>query len=451
MAQTIDWGIVQDDVARHLQAMIRINTTNPPGNETSAAAYIADVVRAAGIQSEIVEPEPGRGTVVARLRSARPTKAPLLLMGHTDVVGVEHEGWTRDPFGGEIADGCIWGRGALDMKDQVAAELVVLLLLKSTGVTLDRDIILAAFADEEAGGELGAAWMWEHRRNLIEAEYAINEGGGRSIATGNRRVYLCQVGEKGVARLKLTAHGEPGHASTPRPNSAMSRMGDALVRLHTWQAEVRLTPAVRQMLETIAGVLDGDDAARVRQALANPTPEALAVLPLDADAVRGVNATSRDTAVPTVIHGGHRINVIPSEVTLEIDGRILPGTEPEEWRRRVQGVVGDNVDVELLSRNEGIEAEPASPLFDAIDATISAMDPKAVVAPYLSAGGTDARHLPGIKVYGFFPYGPSDHAAGYSQLVHGHDERIGVEDLAFGTRFLYELVLRFCKVDESLR
>ena len=293
--------------------------------------------------------------------------------------------------------------------------------------------------------------MWEHRRNLIEAEYAINEGGGRSIATGDRRVYLCQVGEKGVARLKLTAHGEPGHASTPRPNSAMSRMGDALVRLHAWQPEVRLTPAVRQMLETIAGVLDGDDAARVRQALANPTPEALAVLPLDADAVRGVNATSRDTAVPTVIHGGHRINVIPSEVTLEIDGRILPGTEPEEWRRRVQGVVGDNVDVELLSRNEGIEAEPASPLFDAIDATISAMDPKAVVAPYLSAGGTDARHLPGIKVYGFFPYGPSDQAAGYSQLVHGHDERIGVEDLAFGTRFLYELVLRFCKVDESLR
>src|SRR5215217_1534944 len=259
MTQAIDWGMVQDDVARQLQALIRINTTNPPGNETSAAAYIADIVQAAGIEAEIVEPEPERGTVVARLRAARPTKAPLLLMGHTDVVGVEREGWKRDPFGGEIADGCIWGRGALDMKDQVAAELVVLLLLKSTGVTLDRDIILAAFADEEAGGELGAAWMWEHRRNLIEAEYAINEGGGRSIATGNRRVYLCQVGEKGVARLKLTAHGEPGHASTPRPNSAMSRMGDALVRLHAWQPEVRLTPAVWQMLETIAGVLDGED------------------------------------------------------------------------------------------------------------------------------------------------------------------------------------------------
>ena len=325
--------------------------------------------------------------MVARLRAARPTKAPLLLMGHTDVVGVEREGWTRVPFGGEIADDCIWGRGALE-KDQVAAELVVLLLLKSTGAALDRDIILAAFADEDPGGELGAAWMWEHRRNLIEAEYAINEGGGRSIATGDRRVYLCQVGEKGVARLKLTAHGEPGNAPLPA-RIARCAHGDALVRLHAWQPEVRLTPAVRQMLETIAGVLDGDDAHRVRQALANPTPEALAALPLDADAVRGVNATSRDTAVPTVIHGGHRINVIPSEVTLEIDGRILPGTKPEEWRRRVQGVVGDNVDVELLSRNEGIEAEPASPLFDAIDATISAMDPGA--SGPISLRGRDGR------------------------------------------------------------
>ena len=444
MTERIDWSAVQNDVAGHLQALIRLDTTNPPGNETSAAEYIARVAQDADIDAEIVEPEPGRGTVVARLRAARPTKPPLLLMGHTDVVGVERAGWQRDPFGGEIADGCIWGRGTLDMKDQVAAELVTLLLLKQSGAALDRDIILAAFADEEAGGALGAAWMWEHRRDLIDAEYAINEGGGRSIAAGDRRVYLCQVGEKGVARLKLTARGEPGHASTPRAESAMSRMGDALVRLHAWQPEVRLTPAVRQMLETIAGVLGHDDAAHIREALANPTPETLSALPLDADAVRGVKATTSDTAVPTVIHGGHRINVIPSEVTLEIDGRILPGTDPEEWRRRVQGVVGDAVTVELLSRNEGIEAEPSSLLFDAIDATISAMDPAAVVAPYLSAGGTDARHLPGIKVYGFFPYGPSEQAATYSPLIHGHNERIAIADLAFGTRFLYDLVLRFC-------
>ena len=330
MTARIDWNSVQDDVAGHLQMLIRLNTTNPPGNETNAADYLARVVQAADIEAEIVEPEPGRGTIVARLHAARPTNPPLLLMGHTDVVGVERSHWQRDPFGGEIAEGCIWGRGALDMKDQVAAELVTLLLLKQTEATLDRDIILAAFADEEAGGALGAAWIWEHRRELIDAEFAINEGGGRAIAAGDRRVYLCQVGEKGVARLKLTARGEPGHASTPRPDSAMSRMGDALVRLHAWQPEVRLTPAVRQMLETIAGALGGDDGARVRDILETRhrkrSPHCRSRrMPCAASRPR-----REDTAVPTVIHGGHRINVIPSEVTLEIDGRILPGTAPEE-------------------------------------------------------------------------------------------------------------------------
>jgi acetylornithine deacetylase/succinyl-diaminopimelate desuccinylase-like protein len=444
MTHAIDWTTMQRDVAHHLQTLLRFNTTNPPGNETPAAEYLARVVRDAGMEAEIVEPEPGRGSVVARLRADRPTQPPLLLMGHTDVVSVERAEWQRDPFGGEIVDDMVWGRGALDMKGQVAAELVTLLLLKETGARLERDILFAAFADEEAGGGLGAAWLWQHRRDLLDAEYAINEGGGRSIAAGERRVYLCQVGEKGVARLRLTARGEPGHASIPRPDTAMARMGKALVRLHAWQPEIRLTPAVRQMLLTIAEALGGDEAARVRRVLETPTTEAFAALPLDADAVQGIKATISDTAVPTVIHGGHRINVIPSEITLDVDGRILPGTDPEEWRARVQGVAGDDVRVTLLSRSQGIEADPASPLFDAIAATIAGMDAAAVVAPYLSAGGTDARHLPGIKVYGFFPYGPSEQAEGYSPLVHGHNERIAVADLAFGTRFLYELVQRFC-------
>lgn len=443
-SHSIDWNAVRDETVRHLQALIRIETVNPPGNETRAAEYIAAQTRAAGIETEIVEPEPGRGSVVARLRAQRPSRPPLLLMGHTDVVSIERAGWSHDPFAGDLAGGLVWGRGALDMKGQVAAELTTLLLLPRTGIELERDIILAAFADEEAGGVLGAAWLWEHRRDLLDAEYAINEGGGRAIAVGDRRVYLCQVGEKGVARLKLTARGEPGHASTPRPDTAMARMGEALVRLHAWQPEVRLTPAVRQMLETIAATIGGEDGLRIRTVIAAPTVESIAALPLDEGALRGIEATTRDTAVPTVIHGGHRINVIPGEVTLEVDGRILPGTDPEAWRERVQGVVGSEVTVELLSRNTGIEAEPASPFLDAIAETITTLDPAAVVAPYLSAGGTDARHLPGIKVYGFFPFGPSEAAKTYTGLIHGHDERIAIADLGFGTRFLYELTTRFC-------
>lgn len=444
IANAIDWDAVRDEVVRHLQALIRLDTTNPPGNETIAAEYLAGVLREAGIDVEIVEAAPGRGTMVARLRAERPAKPAFMMMGHTDVVGVERAGWIQDPFAGEVVDGFLWGRGALDMKNQVAAQLVVMLLLKRSGVALERDVIMASFADEEAGGEFGAAWMWKNRRDLLDAEFAINEGGGRSIPAGDRRVYLCQVGEKGASRLKIVARGEPGHASSPRPDTAMVRMAQAVLRLHSWQSEIRLTPAVRQMLETIAGEMSEADAARIALMLAHPTPDTIADLPLSSDTIRAIRTITSDTAVPTIIQGGIRINVIPSEVTLEVDGRILPGTDPDEWRERVQGVVGNEVSVELLSRSVGIETEAASPLFDAIRETISAMDPAAVVAPYLSGGGTDARHLPGIKVYGFYPYGPSEHADALLSTMHGHNERIAVDDLGFGVRFLYSLVLRFC-------
>lgn len=449
MAEPIDWGEVRDEVVGHLQALIRLDTTNPPGNETVAAAYLARVLRKAGIDVEIVEPAPGRATIVARLRAPSPTKPPFMMMGHTDVVGVERAGWEHDPFAGELVDGFVWGRGALDMKNQVAAQLVVMLLLQRRGVRLERDVIMASFADEEAGGELGAAWLWENRRDLLDAEFAINEGGGRSIPAGDSRVYLCQVGEKGASRLKITARGEPGHASSPRPDTAMVRMAQAVLRLHKWQPEIRLTPAVRQMLETLAGAMDVDDAARVRAMLANPTPETIANLPLSTDTIRGIRTITGDTAVPTIIQGGIRINVIPSQITLEVDGRILPGTDPEEWRARVQTVVGDDVSVELLSRNTGIETDAASPFFDAIQETIVALDPAAVVAPYLSGGGTDARHLPEIKVYGFYPYGPSRIADSLLSTMHGHNERIAVDDLQFGVTFLYEVVHRFCAVPSA--
>jgi acetylornithine deacetylase/succinyl-diaminopimelate desuccinylase-like protein len=441
----INWDDVRDEVTRHLQALLRYNTVNPPGNETLAADYLKGVLENAGIEAAIVGVEPARGNLIARLRADNPSKRPLLLTGHVDVVSVEREKWSHDPFGGEIVDGDIWGRGALDMKSQVAAELVTMLLLKRQGAALDRDIIFAAFADEEAGGREGAAWLWKHHRELIDAEYAINEGGGGPPVDLNGKLfYLCQAGEKGASRLRITARGEPGHASVPLDDTAMDRLGRALVKLTAWQPETVLTAPVRQMLETMAPAFGPDGPAQVQAIIDNPTWEVISALPLDDDTRLMLRATTRNTAVPTIVHGGHRINVIPSEVVLDVDGRILPGQDPEIWRETVQGVVGDEVEVELRSRESGIAADPASPLFDAIAATVDALVPGAAVAPFLVSGGTDARNIPGIKVYGFFPFLPSNRAALYNSLVHGHNERVGIDDLAFATRFLYELVVRFC-------
>ena len=432
-----------------LQALLRFDTTNPPGNETTAAEWVAERCRAAGFETEVIESAPGRGNLVARLRGEKPAGRPLMLTGHLDVVSVERNRWQRDPFGGELVDGYLWGRGALDMKSQVAAELAVGLALAEAKVALDRDLILTFFADEEAGGEQGATWLWRHRPELLDAEYAINEGGGEALTINGQTFYLCQTGEKGASRLRITASAAPGHASVPLDDTAMARMGVALSRLTEWTSPTMLTEPVRAMLAAVAPSINGPGRQRIESMLtsdgAAPTWDEITGygLPFSDETMAMLRATTRDTAVPTIIHGGHRINVIPSDVVLDVDGRILPGTDPDEWRDRVQQVVGDGVTVELLSREEGIVAEPSSPFFDAIAATIDAIDPGARIAPFLVSGGTDARNIPGVKVYGFFPFPPGERTAEYGPLVHGHNERIHVDDLTFGARFLHDLVIRF--------
>ncbi len=436
---SIAWESVRDEVTRHLQDLIRIDTVNPPGNETQAAEYLAGVARREGIEAQVVESAPGRGTFVARIRGEGRAR-PLLLMAHSDVVSVEPDKWSRDPFGGELADGQVWGRGAVDTKDLVACELMVMLLIKRAGLTLDRDLIMATFADEEAGGRYGAAWMWEHHRDLIDAEVAINEGGGMAIEVGGRRFYLCQTGEKGVARLRLTGRGEPGHASMPLHDTAMSRAARAVVALTGHTFPTVMTRTVERMLTAIAGAVGGDLERQVAEALANPTWETLARLPFSETELRSLYATTRNTAVPTIIRGGHRINVIPSEVTVDVDGRVLPGQDPERFAAEVRDLVGADVDVALTEGATGIEADPASPLFDTIRETMGQLDPGAEVVPFLVSGGTDARHLPGVKVYGFMPM----REAWQFELAHNHDERVSVSTLEFGTRALYEIVTRFC-------
>lgn len=444
----IDWTRLTDEVTGHLQRLIAFDTTNPPGNETPAAEYLVAVGRNLGLEGHLLESAPDRGNAVLRLRAKEPTAAPLLLMGHLDVVGVEREKWSRDPFSGDVEDGFVWGRGALDMKGQLAAAFTVVLQLKRERIELNRDLIFAAFADEEVStGEHGAIWMWEQHRDLIDAEFAINEGGGWISRVGPKRFYLCQVGEKGASRLRMTARGPAGHASVPLTETAMARLAVALSRLHEWQPPIVVTPVMRRLLESMGETFGERGLAAVRGALSEPSWGAIMGLPLDDDTKHDLRAMLANTAVPTMIRGGSQINVIPSEVSVDIDGRILPGVSPEDFRRDVQRVVGDMVEVHLLSREEGIAADPESPFFDAIGATMADLDPGCGVAPYLNPGGTDARALPGVKVYGFFPLAPSGRQSMYIPLIHGHDERIAVRDLEFGTRFLYDVVTRFARVD----
>lgn len=437
---------LRESAIQHLQALLRLDTMSPPGNEKLAADYIASTLRDAGFDEvHVLESAPNRASVVGRLRAESPAGRPIMLMGHTDVVTVEPERWERDPFGGELVDGYIWGRGALDMKGQVAAELAVMLALKRDGVSLDRDVIFVAFADEEAGGEFGAGWMWKHHRDLIDAEYAINEGGGTPMTIAGHRFYGCQVAEKGSTHLRMTVTGTPGHASVPLDDTAMSRLGVALQRLHAWQAPTVLTATMRAMLAAIAEAVGGELADRIGELLRrDDVPwEELATLPLTRDELMNLRATTRNTAVPTMIHGGQRINVIPGEIVVDIDGRILPGEAPEAFRDAVQATVGDLATIEVVTPEIGTEADPGSPFVDAISETMSALDPGSSVMPTLSSGGTDAPLIPGVKVYGFFPVLPTERLHMYDPLVHGHNERIHVDDLAFGARFLYDLVIRF--------
>lgn len=428
-----------------LQGLLRLDTQTPPGNERIAADYIASVLDSEGLAYDIVESAPTRATIVSRLRAANPVGRPVMLMGHTDVVTVEPAKWDHDPFLGDVIDDYVYGRGALDMKGQVAAHLAIFLALHRANLPLTRDVIFCAFADEEEGGIFGAEWVWNYHQHLIDAEFAINEGGGAPMSIAGTEFFPCQVAEKGSARLKLIARGEPGHASVPLAQTAFRNLGVALERLHAWEPPTTIVPAIRAMLQGIGEGLGGDSQALVIEALATdpPTWEPLSRLPISEEEKRYFWALTHNTVVPTMVHGGSRINVIPSEIKVDVDGRTLPDADPYAFRDAVQAAVGDAADIELVIPATGTSADVESPFYDAIVATMAHHEPKARVIPAMSSGGTDAPLIPGVKVYGFFPHPASERIAMYEPLVHGHNERIHVDDLAYATIFIHDLIATF--------
>jgi acetylornithine deacetylase/succinyl-diaminopimelate desuccinylase-like protein len=443
---------IEDEVTRILSDLIRINTTNPPGNETAAAEYVAETLRDDGFDCTVRESAPGRGSVTTRLRGTD-GKPSLLLLSHLDVVAANREEWSVDPFGGLVRDGFVWGRGALDMKGMTAVELMALKLLKRDNVKLKGDVVLAATADEEQGGMAGAGWLLENYPEEVRADYVLNEGGGLAVAVGNKDVYTVNTAEKGLLWLRIKASGVPGHGSTPNvADNAILRMNRVIEKLAGFRAPIVLVPAVKRFLSNMA---DEDAALREPFSRLLAEPEKADLILDDLARTERLLAEElrprvRMTVAPTMIRGGTKENVVPSECEAVFDCRILPGQTVAEAlaliKRLLEDVGLDKLTFEVVHSNEPSESPAETPLMDAIMSVLREFEPNCGVTPVLMTGGTDSRFFraKGSVCYGFHPMRPEKSEEGrVGKREHGVDERISVENLVFGTSVLYETVKRF--------
>ncbi len=443
----VNWEALTDEAVRHLGALLRFDTTNPPGNEIIAAMYIRDQLAAEGIETRIVEPAQGRGNVWARL-AGNGNGRPLMLLSHLDVVPVERNQWTVDPFGGEIHDGFVYGRGAIDMKQMAAIELTLLLHFARRqhegDERLGRDLVLLAVADEERHATFGMQWIIEHMPEWVDVEYALNEGGGWGIDLGGRRIYVCEAAQKGSGFVTLRAAGKPGHASIPHRENAVARLARAIARIAAAPLPLHVTPTTSQFINSIASTQGRPQAAIIRQTL-NPllSDPALRLLP-DQHVADSVRAMLHNTVTPTILlQAGAAINVIPSEATAQFDARLIPGQTTAsleaELRRRIRD---PHVTVTIEPLGDGYELSTETPLFAAMRAAIANHEPDALFTPYLFPAVSDSRFLVprGVIPYGFVPHRPEPGVPPAQSLAHSHDERVSIANVAFGLRVLYDTI-----------
>jgi acetylornithine deacetylase/succinyl-diaminopimelate desuccinylase-like protein len=456
------WKRAHEELVRTLRDLLRLRTVNPPGDEIVAARAVADLVADAGLEPEVVEPYPGRGSVTCRLRGDGTGGEPLLLLSHLDVVPADTDGWTHDPFGGDIADGYVWGRGAVDMKGMVAMELGVVRLLaaecRAAGRDpasdpipgLRRDVRFTSTADEEAGGREGAGWLVDHRSDWLRSAGALNEAGGVSMEIGGRRFYPIQVAEKGYVVYRITVRGTWGHGSVPRSDNAAVRAA-AVVSALADPEPARPAPVFAAFIERIAAELGGSAGERVRR-IADPDPAvAAAALATACDPMyaRTAAALLRDTISPNVIQAGVKYNVIPGVAYVELDCRTLPDTTETSLRRRIRERLGkdlaDACEIEPTKVGAAVEAATDHELYRLLEATLRDHDPDGIPVPVMAPFATDAKHLDrlGIPTYGFSPL-RLDPEERFVERFHGVDERVSVDALRFGLPVLYDVVRRFC-------
>jgi acetylornithine deacetylase/succinyl-diaminopimelate desuccinylase-like protein len=463
------WETAHEDVLGTLRDLIRIPSVNPvpadaPDGELRAARYLADRLTALGLAPEIVEPVPGRGSVHVRLRGDGTGGDPFLLLSHLDVVPAAADRWTHDPFAADIADGYVWGRGAVDMKGMVALEFGVIARLvaeaRAAGIDpardpipgLRRDVFFTCTADEEAGADDGARWVAAHRPDWLQAAGAVNECGGVSVTIAGRRLYPIQVAEKGYAPYRIHVRGTWGHGSMPRDDNAAVLAAHIVERLAV-PGPIRLTPVMSRFLEAAAaalpdaaaavlqriaaGELDGADADRALDALCDPMY------------ARALRALIRDTISPDIIQTGVKYNVIPGDAYVEVDCRVLPGMEEADARAIVEARIGADLlpacTIENIVWGAPVETAADGPLWDILVATIRDHDPEGVPLPVMVPFGTDAKiTIPmGTPTFGFSPL-RLDPDERYLERFHGVDERVSLDALRFGLPVLYDVVRRFC-------
>jgi len=438
------------DAEAMCQALLRMDTTNPPGNERPAADYLDGMLREVGYETVLLESAPGRANLVCRRRGSG-RAAPLLLTAHLDVVETVDAAWKHPPFAGEVAEGCLWGRGAIDMKNMAAMCAAVLRQLAREGAELSRDIIFAAVADEEAGCDLGSRWLVENHPELVTAEYAIGESGGYSLHVGKTTFYPVQVAEKGICWVRARVRGEPGHGSMPRDDNAVLVLSERVARLR----EVRFPPHENRHVRDFLAAVAARQPRLVRplvRLLSNERllPAILRRVP-DASGARGLAALLSNTASPTVLRAGNKINVIPDHAEVDIDGRTLPGQTDEDFLRELGAILGPDVELEVLRSAPPVVTEPfESPLYDVIRGEIERREPDAVVVPYMIPGFTDAKYFTrtGARWYGFSPVKiERDSGIRFADMFHGHNERVPIAGLHWGTDLLHAVVRRFCADD----
>jgi len=438
----VDWQAVAAESMEYFSVLLRTDTSNPPGNETEVARYLQQVLQQEGIEAELFALDPTRANLVARHRG-NGSKRPILVMGHTDVVGVQRDNWSVDPFAAVVKDGYIYGRGSLDDKDNVTAALMLMLLLKRTEVELDRDVIFLAEAGEEGTTRFGIDYMVENHWDKIAAEYCLAEGGRAVARDGEVRYVEIGTTEKFPMRVRLVAHGTAGHGSIPRVDNAVAALSRAVARLAAWQPPLRLNETTRAYFDRLGaisppeqaarykGVLDPAQQPRIEHYFAEHEPQHYSLL--------------RTSVVPTMLSAGFRRNVIPAEAEATLDIRGLPDENPDEFYRDLAGVINDP-NIEIIP--EGIY-RPASPpsgldneMFHALEGVTARLFPHAVTLPTMRTGATDMAQIraQGTQCYGFGPVLNEEDIAGAGGS-HGDDERIMQSSLLTLIQFLWYAVI----------
>lgn len=429
-----------------LQRLIRFNTTNPPGHELPLARYIEGILTAEGIETKLFVPAENRAAIVARIRG-NGTARPVMMLAHMDVVGVEADKWSCDPFAGIVRDGYLYGRGAIDDKGMLAANIMAMLQIQrsvvAAGMTLERDVVLVATSDEEAGGDAGIKWLVENHRDMFDAEFAINEGGRTRIVAGGKRYLAIQTAEKISHMVTVTARGPAGHAAIPLDGNAIFRLARALEWISHYHEPVTLTETTRRFFADLASVWSDSTERDAMAGLVSDDPEKQAGGASILSRIPVFNAVMRNGISPTSLSAGVRNNVIPAEASAVLNVRTIPGYAIEDVVSRLQEAE-KNDGIEITITGKGAEApasDPSSGMFRAIATCAKELDSEMAVVPYLSTGGTDSAQLRriGINSYGILPF---PMAQDDEERMHGHDERIPVESLHFGTRLIFESIKR---------